>query len=275
MILQPLLVEDLPEADYFAHPALSCSGAKRILSPGCPALFAYEREHGRPDKREFDEGHAAHQQILGTGAPITVLDAYDYKKPATQQAAKDVRAAGGIPVHRKQWKMVTEMRNALRRHPVVGKLFDPDRGRAEVSLFWHDERYGVDRKCRLDWLPNIVEGQSLIIPDYKTTTSASPESLSRSVANFGYHMQHAWYVDAVEAVLGVSALFVFVAQEKSPPYLVTPFEIDQNGVETGRAKNDAALEMFADCTSSGFWPSWSADEIVSLSLPRWADRDYT
>lgn len=274
MILEPMVIEGLPAEDYFALPALSCSGAKRLLPPSCPALFAWELDHGRPDKPQYDLGHAAHKMVLGEGGQLLVIDATDYKKPANAALAKEARADGRIPLLRKEFRQVSDMARALRRHSVVGSLFDAQRGRAEVTLLWHDERWGIDRKARLDWLPNIIDGKILIIPDYKTTVSADPTSFSKQVANYGYHQQHAWYVEAVEVCLGVSAAFVFVAQEKAAPYLITPFELDREAVDIGRAKNEAAMEIYADCAASGFWPTWSADEIVSLSLPGWADRAY-
>lgn len=274
MILEPMVLFDLPEEQYFALDALSCSGAKRLLPPSCPALFQYEREHGRAGKPQYDLGHAAHKMVLGQGGEIHVIDATDYKKPANGKLRDELRESGRIPLLRKEFRQVVEMARAMKRHPDVGRLFDPEHGRAEVTFLWHDERWGIDRKARLDWLPNVVDGKVLIIPDYKTAASADPGSFARSAANYSYHMQDAWYSDAVRACLGVEAAFVFVAQEKDVPFLVTPFEYDPPSKAIGRAKNEAAMEIFRDCTDSGVWPTWSAGEIVSLSLPGWADRDY-
>ena len=54
----PRVVENMPEAEYHAHPALSSTGARRLLPPSCPALFAYEREHPPQPKAAFEHGRA-------------------------------------------------------------------------------------------------------------------------------------------------------------------------------------------------------------------------
>lgn len=306
---EPMAIADMAEADYFAHPALSASGAKKLLSPSCPALFRWERDHPRADTKVFDEGHAAHQLVLGTGKPIRriyadlvaqekahqtalnrwVKDPGDDPEPvleyrihadsfatnyAKEQAA-DARRAGEIPLLAKDVRVVLDMAKAIRRHPIAGKLFDPARGgQAEVSLFWHDEDAGVDRKCRLDWA--VFSGDRWIVVDYKTARSAEPYAFAKQVANLNYHQQDAWYRDAVQAVLapmGQPPGFVFVVQEKDPPYLVTLVELDPQTVAIGRAKNNYAMQVFHDCTAVDVWPGYS-DEIELIGLPAWADRDY-
>ena len=67
---------DVPESQYHADPALSYSGMKTLLD--CPARFAWEREHGRPERAAYDFGHAAHQLVLGVGDPIAIIDADDF-----------------------------------------------------------------------------------------------------------------------------------------------------------------------------------------------------
>lgn len=274
MIIDPQVIYDLPEEEYHSHPALSQSGAKLLLPPYCPAIFAWQREHPREPSEAMDHGKAAHRLSLGIGGQVRVIDADDWRKPATRAIRAEVRAAGGTAILRKDFLKVTRMRQALRRTPIVGQLFDPEHGDPEVTLLWHDDEFDIDLRARLDWLPHIIEGRRLIIPDYKTADSADPSAFARQAARFGYHQQDPWYRDGVAACLGVEdAAFVFVVQSKEPPYLVTTFEWIPSAVEVGRAKNRAARERFRDCTAAGVWPSY-ASEIVALELPPWADRDW-
>lgn len=274
MILEPVVVTGLDEDEYHAHPALSASGAKRLLPPGCPAVFAWERENGRPNKPQFDLGHAAHQVALGVGKPIYRIHAEDWKSPKVRAEAEQARGEGFTPLLVKDVRVVLSMAKALRRHPVASRLFDPEFGDAEVSVFWHDERYGVDRRCRFDWLPHTVDGRALIVGDYKTAVSSEPEAFARQAATYRYHMQAAWYQDAAAVALGVvDPGFVFIVQEKTPPYIVTPVALSREAVEVGRARNHAALERFADCTAAGVWPGYS-DEVVTVDLPVWATREW-
>jgi hypothetical protein len=151
-------------------------------------------------------------------------------------------------------------------------VFDPERGgKPEQSLFWQDYGVTVWRRARLDWLPAIDE-RRLIVADYKTTACAALPAITRSVANFGYHQQAAWYLDGVRELLpGSDPAFVFVFQEKTPPYLITVCQLDDIAERAGRQRNALAIERFRDCTESGIWPGYSQD-IELISLPAWATR---
>jgi hypothetical protein len=141
-----------------------------------------------------------------------------------------------------------------------------------VSAFWDDPASGVTRRARFDWLPD-TDGGRLIIPDYKTTQSAEPRAFARSAANFGYHMQDAWYRDTAHALgLAEDVAFVFIAQEKTAPYVVSVLELNTEAVMAGRKRNDQALQVFAECTATDKWPSYTSD-VELISLPGWATYD--
>jgi hypothetical protein len=272
-----------PEAEYHRHPALSASGAKKLLPPSCPAIFKWERDNGQPSKRAFDFGHAAHAKVLGVGAEVVVVqktakdgtgsDADDYRTKSAQEHAEAIRAEGKVPLLAHEVAQVDAMAAALRQHPFASALFDPARGgEPEQSAFWHDATHAVDRRCRFDWLP-ATDGGRLIIPDYKSAASAQPRVFARAAAAFSYHQQDAWYRDTALALgLAEDVVFVFVVQEKTAPYVVTVCELDAEAVYAGRRRNDLALEVFAECTATGVWPGYS-DEVELISLPDWATYD--
>lgn len=263
------VVEDLDEAEYHAHAALSVSGAKKLLAPSCPARFKWERDNPPAPKAVFDIGHAAHAAVLGVGADVVVVDAANWMTKAAKEARDQAYADGKTPLLAADAAAVEGMAAALRAHPKASALLDPDHGTPEVSLFWTDVASTVQRRARLDWLP-ATDGGRLTIVDYKTCASAEPGKVRKAVADFGYHMQHAWYVDGAHAVgLAEDVGFRFVFQEKTPPYLITVVELDAEAVRVGRARNDEALRVFAECTEWDTWPGY-ADDVQVLSLPPWA-----
>jgi hypothetical protein len=267
------LIPDMPEAEYHAHPALSSSGARLLLPPSCPALFRWQQDNPPPPKDVFDIGTAAHKLVLGVGPELVEVKADDWRTKAAQEERKEARAAGKVALLTADLEAVHGMAAALRQHPVASALFDPARGKAEQSLFWTDERHGVKRRARLDWLPNPTDGR-LIVGDFKSTRSAEPKSLAKSCADYGYHQQAAWYLDAVRALeLAESAAFVFVAQEKTPPYLITVFQLGSDDLLLGDALNQQALEVYAECSATDTWPSYS-DDVAPLSLPAWYVRQH-
>lgn len=269
-------VYEMTADEYHADPvpggSLSSSGARKLLPPSCPALFQYERENGQPPKREFDLGHAAHQLVLGAGPEIVVVNEKDWRKKAAQAAQAEARANGDVPLLTAEYEQVQAMAAALQEHPVARALFDPDHGRPERTLIWRDDPTRVVRRARFDWLPEITAGRRLIIPDYKTCHSANPDALAKAVHQFGYHQQADFYRSGAIALglAGEDTAFVFVCQEKNPPYLVTIVELDHVAMRIGAIRNRRALQLYAQCTASGRWPAYS-DGIELLSLPPWAE----
>lgn len=290
-VTEPGLYYDLDETVYHADPvpdrlgrSLSQSGIKTLLK--APALYAWERDHGRPIKKEFEVGHAAHAQLLGVGGEVVVVqktakdgtksDATDYRTVSAQEHADAIRGEGKTPLLAEQWAHVQAAERKLREHPFASLLFDPDRGRPEVSGFWQDHVDGVWCRMRLDWLPNPSESGRLIIPDYKTAVSADHRAFGKKAADFGYYIQDTYY-RAGAAALGLAALpvdiaFLFVVQEKTPPYLVNVVELDVEAKRLGLQRIRQALDVYAECQGTGIWPAYS-DRVESVSLPYWFVRN--
>jgi PDDEXK-like domain of unknown function (DUF3799) len=275
------VVTDLPHDLYLAHPALSASGAKTLVRPGGPARYKHDRDHGQAPRRAFDVGHAVHAAVLGVDPGTDVVlctpktgDPYpaeDYKSASAREHRDAIRAAGRIPVLASDLTLAENMAAALRAHPIAARLLHPDTGRAELSLFWHDPEHGVDRRGRVDWLRHPDPSGRLILVDYKTCASADPAALRAAVVRFGYHQQAAWYRDLVVGLgLAASAPFVFVFQEKEPPYLPHVVELDEGLLRMGAERNALALSIFRDCTERGVWPGYSDASITLLTAPTWA-----
>jgi hypothetical protein len=272
---QPGVYDGMPNDVYHRDPipggSLSSSGARMLLPPSCPALFHYWADEGQPPKREYDFGHAAHLKVLGEGEELVVVDAKDWRTNAAKAQRDEAYAAGKVPILAAENERAEEMAAAVFRHPTAGALFKPGTGKPEQSLFWVDEQTGIWRRARLDWLRNPGPGR-LIVADYKTAASAEPDALARSLFNFGYYQQADWYQTAVKA-LGLDprgdAAFVLVAQEKTPPYLITICEPDAEALNWGRRLNRKALDVYRQCKETDRWPGYS-DEVVYLSLPGYA-----
>jgi hypothetical protein len=271
-------IYDMPADGYHRDPvpggSLSSSGARRLLPPSCPALFRYEQDHGQGHKKVWDYGHAAHHMVLGTGPELRVADVEEWRT----KEARDFKAAayddGAVPLKRAEYEQVLAMAAVLRRHPVASALFDPKRGgRPEQSLFWKDKATGVNLRARLDWLPAQGPGR-FIVPDYKTAHDVSPEGIQKAVHQHGYHQQAPWYLDGVKALgLAEDPAFVFVFQQKTPPYIVTVIQLDQVAMEIGRELNRDAISLYRECKRSGRWPAFS-DEIELIQLPAWAEKQH-
>jgi hypothetical protein len=274
-------VYDVPEDTYHADPvpahhggSLSVSGAKLLLPPSCPAIYQWARTHPTHSDA-FDFGHAAHKKVLGAGADIVVIDADDWRGKAARDARDQARAEGKIPLLAKDDAISDAMAAKVREHPIASALLDPDHGKPEQSLFAQDEESGgVWLRGRLDWLPDPGPGR-MILCDYKTTADVGdPAAFGRAMGNYGYHAQAAWYLDLARA-LGLAdddAAFVFIVQSKQAPYLVSVIEPDAHALRVGREENRAAIELYAECTSTGIWPDFGGGVALASLPPYYATR---
>lgn len=275
-VTEPGTYTDMSDDIYHGDPvpdwSLSASGARTLQPPnGCPAKYLYQRTHRPAPSDAFTFGHAAHKLVLGVGLDIVVIDADSWRTKAAQEAKKEALAEGKAPLLSHDHDTVQAMAAAIRAHPIASAVLNPDNGAPEQSLFWQDNLTGVWRRCRLDWLPNPSSGR-VVASDYKTAASADPSTFARHAASYGYAEQARWYLDGIEAV-GVAddPGFVFIVQEKEPPYLVSVIELDADALRVAEHINRRAIDVFAECKATGEWPSYESG-VAYASLPVWYTR---
>lgn len=264
---------DLSNEAYHADvTSLSSSGARKILPPSCPAKFRYEQDHPQPASKTFDYGNAAHKKVLGNGPELVVIEHDAWNTKDAKAEVVEARSRGAIPLKQHEMDMVDAMAAAIRRHPLAAALLDPAYGAPEQSGFWIDEPSGIRRRVRFDWLPSIQEGR-LIIPDYKTTSDASNDAMQKDIDKYGYNQQADWYETGARALNlgGSDAELLLIAQEKKPPYLVNVIGIEFGSRVIAEAKNRRAIEIFAECTATGYWPGYADSEPNYLALPGYAE----
>lgn len=257
------ITDDLYHSD---RGSLSSSGARTLLEPGGPAVFAHRRAHPPTPSDAFDLGHAVHTAVLGEGGVFvdTGFDAWTTK--AAKEARDTAREAGRIPLRSNDYAKVMAMRDAVLAHP-LGEILFAD-GRPELSIYHHDELTGVRLRARPDWMP--ATDRPMIV-DLKTAVSADPsEFVRKSVPAYGYHQQDPWYRDAVRAAgIGDDPQFLFVLVEKDAPHLVSVVELPTEAVALGRSLNRPAIDLYAQCTERDEWPGLPA-VIYRSDLPPWA-----
>lgn len=261
-------VYTMPETDYHADRSLapkmgrslSVSGAKTLLTN--PARFLYERDNGRPPKDIFDEGTLAHELILRGGDDrIRIIDAYDWKTKAAQEAKKAAHAGRLVPAHRGTLLMASKVARAVRRNPLAASILSE--GEPEKSMYWTDPETGITCRGRIDW------ARKDSLTDVKTAAygKSDPDLFGREAANYDYPMQAAHYTDGWEVLTGQRVPFLFLVVEKAPPYMVRVHQLSEDDLELGRDRMRQARRLFAEYEATGY-PDVSAD-IHTLTLPGW------
>jgi exodeoxyribonuclease VIII len=174
-------------------------------------------------------------------------------------------ATGRTVLSRADAELVMRMGHAVYSHPAAAMLLKHLPGKAETTHMWDDAATGLQCKCRPDWL---TDDGSLII-DLKTTEDASPAGFLKSIANWRYHVQAAWYLNGIEQATGTRPdQFIFVVVEKRAPYACAVYAADAEMIQIGNEAAARDLDVLATCKAANAWPGYS-DQIETINLPSW------
>jgi exodeoxyribonuclease VIII len=174
-------------------------------------------------------------------------------------------ATGRTVLSRADADQVMRMGHAVYSHPAAAMLLKQLPGKAETTHMWNDAVTGLQCKCRPDWL---TDDGSLII-DLKTTEDASPAGFRKSIANWRYHVQAAWYLNGIEQATGTRPdQFIFICVEKKAPFAVAVYAADAEMIQIGSDAAARDLDVLATCKAANAWPGYS-DQIETISLPPW------
>jgi hypothetical protein len=265
-------VHKMDLASYLAHPALSSSGARKLLPPSCPALFHYERTNPIQASPEMEFGSVTHELLFGDGRGYVVLEYDSYRTKAAREDADLARSNGQIPILEHDMAVAKAMVSVLRAHPIAGKAVGAG-GDPEQTLIWDDKSTGVQLRARIDYAKRDRRGR-LVAVDYKTASSAAPEKIGKSSWDYGYAQQDDWYRSGIRALgLDADPGFLLITQMKEPPYLVTVGQYDEMSMAIARELNRRAIQKFAECTERNEWPGFD-DGIATLSLPGWVHNQW-
>lgn len=135
-------------------------------------------------------------------------------------------------------------------------------GETEVSVFWKDKMTGLSCRCRPDKLIPYKDKQ--LIVDIKTCRDASPEGFEKSIRNYGYTRNCAFYRRGVEAVTGQESEYLILAIE-TPAMIAAVYEIDHEDQISANIEIDQLLAKIKECEESRRWPGYS-DKISTLKM---------
>lgn len=268
-VISGRFVEGMDEDEYHAHPALSASGMKDILRS--PKYFRLQRSAPRT-RKEFDEGHAVHAQVLGVGARIKEIPdrllSGEYRSISSKGAKQfkaDAEAGGYTVLKPAQFVRIKKASEAVLTHPKAGRLLEAAPYR-EVSLFASDPESGVSLRGRVDGLGDLML-------DLKTAADIRPRAIERAVVDLGYYLSAAVYRQLLTQILGEDPgpmHLIFV--EKEPPFEVAVRVLDEPEWHAfGLKKMREAIDLFASCKEFGVWPGADDEDgpVQSLAFPSW------
>lgn len=253
--------------------SISSSGLRQVLDRPS-AYWAFSpynpKRFQRPEKDEFNFGQAAHTLLLGEDgfAEKYVLRPAEFSdfRSKDARAWRDEQIATGKKIlKQEEIDAIKHIRDRLAGMEIIrnGLL----NGRIERSIF--HKRGNIWMKAR----PDVIPGSSGDIVDLKTTASIDSESLSRSVANYGYYIQAGFMRHVMRAVLGADSFqsFSFVFVEKTPPYDVRIMQLKDVDIDLGEKQTLAGLEVISECLKRNEWPGYDgfSGDISWIEVPSW------
>lgn len=167
-----------------------------------------------------------------------------------------------------KWDACIAIREVIRSKRKASGLLTPD-GRSELSIVWVDPATGLTCKARVDHYEQDIGGGTFI--DLKTTRDARSGPFERSVFNYGYHRQGAFYKRGLEAHGLPAANAVILPVEKKPPYECGVYRMLEGALDAGEEEVRVLMELYAECYEANDWPGYP-DEVRDITLPDWAWR---
>jgi exodeoxyribonuclease VIII len=263
--IKPGIYRDIPNESYHAGPGISKSGLWTIQTQS-PAHYKFGV---REEKSHFDFGEACHFAILQP----ELFEAKVFRGPEDRRgnkwkdAAEFCKGEGKLLLTAPDYDGVLTIRDAVHADAWINSIVTGGKPVIEASGYWIDEETGELCRCR----PDLYREDLGILLDVKSTVSAHPDAFARSVTNYGYHAQEAFYSDGWRALNQKVEGFAFLAWEKKPPYAFAVYELPPSIVEEGRAMMRQALNTYAECKRGDRWPAYG-EGVQELTFKRWAYR---
>ena len=274
------IVLDMASATYFAdpceRPSLSASIATVIDRQSPAHAHARHPRLGgvrRADTKSLDAGSLIHTMLLGQGKAIAVVDADDWRSKAAQLARDNARAEGKVPALRKDFDGAVVAATRLRER--LDGFGVELAGASEPAVLWTETaRGGGEVLCRgmLDHLIIDEAAARATIYDLKSARSAHPDALGRHIDTYGYAIQRAAYVRAIEAArpdLAGRVDFVLLFVELEAPYVALPVRLSGAFRALGEQRWARAVDIWERCLREDRWPAY-AEATVEIEPPPWA-----
>ena len=250
--------------DYYSHPALSHSRLKVIEKS--PSHFKYNLDAPSMASDALKLGSLVHAMVL---EPHTVEGAFvrcekiDRRTKAGKERWAELQESDQTVIPADMWDTAESMSGAVMTCPAARDMVDEAiaMNSVEVEFFWDDNKYGCQRKAKID---GLIE-RSII--DLKTTTDAT-RGFSKSVMKYFYHTQGAYYRDAIRSHGGKQEDFRIIAVEQTPPYAVAIVRFDYAVLDWAKEKVDQWLETYRSCLSANSWPGFTG--MTNFEIPSWA-----
>lgn len=263
----PHIERDLPDTIYHSFDAMSASRL-RILDRSTSLHLAHSIANPS-DSPALAIGRALHCKVLTPHLYLrdfVVAPAVDRRTKEGKATYESFVASVGnkTVLTADQAEEVSAMAAAIAANPDARMVVSDLNGSAEVSLF--AEIAGVRAKSRFDRLVE-VNGERIIVDVKTTASSASKSEFERTIWNFGYGVQCAFYLEMARACGVPAQHFVFVVVEKTAPYATAVYRFSDEIAEAFRPR---MLELVAQYKAYLAEGPRGYEGVTEIGIPAWA-----
>lgn len=257
---------DMPNEVYHSAHGISKSGLDLIERSPAHYRFAPPRK----STRNMEIGTAIHTALL---EPERFAEEYMLLKGVADRRASEYKQAAKVHGSERtlvghEADKVAGMQEAVYANAAAANLLKAE-GWSELSGIAIDPETGAVCRHRFDRL--TADG---IAVDVKKTQDARSEAFSRSVHNYRYHVQAAFYADQYFWITGQRLkAFAFIAVEEEFPHGVKVYYMTDDAIAIGRDLYRENLKTYAECLSAQDWPCYD-DQPEHLCLPSWVMAQY-
>jgi hypothetical protein len=280
---------EMPDTEYHRLPLCS-KHALDLIYEYSPMHLQWHREHPPEPTPAMVFGSALHTAVL---EPAKFTDVYcvagqceSVVKASGQRCRNQgiIFAGGGwlcgvhgkgipneetgkIAIAQESADAIENIVRAISFNRAASELLAAE-GKNEVSAFFTHPVTGTECKMRCD---GIRLGWESIF-DVKTTENASKREFEKSLTHWRYAAQAAFYQDGLKEVGINTTSFVFIAVEKSAPFGVATYRLQDEAIQAGREEYMQDLKVYAECERTGVWNGYDS-EFQDISLSKWKIRE--
>ena len=220
---------EITDHTYYEDCMYMSNSMLKMFMEKCPKHYAYRLENPIKTTQAMKFGTAFHMLVLES---LEVFEKHYVVEPdvdkrttlgKTTLAKFNEHIGDRIPITVKDQKTMMSMFEQLSEHNNIDILLQCKE--RESIYLWENKTAGMLCKGKFD----AVNHDKKYIVDLKTTRNASPEKFKELLMNAKYHMQAAYYLDA----LGYSDYFI-IAIEKDRPHCVCTYKLSKEMIQEGR-----------------------------------------
>ncbi|AUS01762.1 putative exodeoxyribonuclease 8 [Vibrio phage 1.291.O._10N.286.55.F6] len=252
---------NMPNENYHAHKSISKSGLDKF------EIDPYKFYNAKPMKqtRAMQMGSAIHAAVLEPevfDAEFMMLPEIKDRRQAEYKAAVKSFGEGNVFTNA-ECEKIKGMQKAVWAHDEARRLLKAQ-GYCEISGFARDNETGIICRHRFDKLAKLDEGWWGV--DLKKTQDVREFKFSRTISDYRYHVQDAFYSDQFEWITGEKlAGFKFIAVEEEYPHKVAVYELCDISKQIGKEAYRHNLNMYAEYESGAIKAhNNSGSEVISL-----------